>query len=271
MHTMKTMKFVLFFAIGIFGFSQSYGQEQIRLRFGATKSFKSGADKGLHSSGGYGSPLPSGIGLEYYRPLPKKRASFLAGVFFEYQGYSGGTNPTKFPASPISRGYASYYQSIKIYGGVEKILTKNTRPKANTLSVIAGVALGINAMGVGKIGSSSFEQAGKTLNGDIYGGVHLNEPEGSFRDGYYFIMDAKTANTFTPDVFAGLRWNIKNRQAKTVFVVEGIVNYSLLPKVYIDFPYTLNGKPMTDRIKNHGFNAQINVLIPLKTFGKQNK
>lgn len=262
------MKYLFIFAISIFVVRPSFGQDQVRLRFGAAKSFKSGNNNGLHKTGGYGSPLPSGIGLEYFRPLPEKKAGMLFGAFFEVQGYSGGINQHKFQTGMGGYGYGSQYGSIKLYAGYEKTLTKNKRINANSFSLIAGAGLGINAMGVGgKMGG--YEITGTTINGDAYRGTYLNEPDGTWTNGYYFIINPKTANIFTPDLFAGLRWNIKNRQAKTVFVVEGIVNYSLIPKVYIEFPYTLNGNPMKDRIKNYGFNAQLNVLIPLKTFNKQ--
>ncbi|MEO6815003.1 MAG: hypothetical protein ABI172_13810 [Ginsengibacter sp.] len=262
------MKHLFFFTISFFVFFSSYGQEQIRLKFGAAKSFRTGNNNsGLHRTGGYASPLPSGIGLEYFRPLPERRAGLLVGAFFDVQGYSAGLNQVRFRTGIGGFGFGSQYGSVKIYGGLEKILSKNRRPGANSLSVIAGAALGINAMGVrGKMGGP--ERTGITLKGDTYRGVHLNEPEGTWTDGYYFIVDAKTANTFTPEIFAGLRWNINNRRAETIFIVEGIVNYSLMPKVYIEFPYTLNGQPMKDRINNYGFNAQLNVLIPLKTFMK---
>lgn len=265
---MRTLKYLIVTIIGVFSFSQSHCQDQIRLKFGAAKSFKSGKNTGLHMTAGYNSPLPSGIGLEYFRPLPEKKMGLLAGAFVELQGFSGGVNPSKFPVSTYGRFFASTYGSVKLYAGVERTLSKKTSPSSNKLSLVAGAALGINVLGTqGKLGSPSLEEAGVTLNGDIYGGSYVNEPDG-WAPGYYSIISSKTANTITPELFAGLRWNINNKQGKTVLILEGIVNYSLLPKMNIEFPYTLNGQPKLDKIKDHGFNVQLNLLVPIKTFTK---
>lgn len=264
---MKLMKSLLLLSLSIFIFLQSNAQSQLRVRLGVSKSFNSGRNVGLHRTGGRKSPLPSGIGLEYYRPLPKKELGIITGVFVEQQGFSGGLNPHKFSQGSMPM-YGSTFGSVKLYGGIEKTLIKQKRPNANTLSVMAGVAIGINVLGVNdEVNAFSLNKPMETLNGNKYEWI---KSQSSNQD-LYTVMDTRTTNTLTPELFAGFRWNIKNRQAKTIFVAEGVVNYSLLPKTSIEFPYKLNGKPMIDKIKNHGFNVQLNALIPVKTFFRKNK
>jgi hypothetical protein len=268
-HAMKSMKHLLFLLVSTFIFFHANAQDQIRVRFGASKSFNSGKNAGFNMTGGHKAPLPSGFGLEYYRPLPSKKMGLLFGVFGELEGYSGGLNPDKFPPGIFTMKSASTYGSIRLYGGIEKILTGTTRPNANTISVIGGVAVGINTMGLyGNISYPSLNKPIQTKDGDKYQWL-----QSSSFNGYssVILMRPRTANLFTPELFGGLRWNIKNHQGKTVFVTEGVVNYSLLPKARIEFPYTLNGKPMVDKINDHGFNVQVNALIPVKTFWKKTK
>lgn len=266
---MRIVRFVLFLLFSFFIFLKSNAQDQIRVRFGASKSFKSGKNTGLNMTEGHKSPLPSGFGLEYYKPLPSKNMGMLFGIFGELLGYSGGLNPDKFSSGALNMKTASTYGSIKIYGGIEKILTKGAKPNANTISVIGGVAIGINVFGLdGDLTYPARKVPLQTKAGNTYQAI---ESDNYNLQSSIILMRPRTANLITPELFGGLRWNIKNRQGKTVFVTEGVVNYSLLPKASIEFPYTLNGKPVVDKIKDHGFNVQVNALIPVKTFWKKKK
>lgn len=244
---------------------QSYGQDQLRFKVGVSRTFPTGNNSGLlHSTMGSNSYLPSQIGLEYYHLLPEKKAGFLAGAAFEVQRYGGGINYSKFQPTIGRFSLGSDYGSIKLYAGYEKILIKGKKPNSNTFSVFGGAGLGINVIGMGGRAIQGFEAT--TLNGDLYQGTYFREEDEAAGKDRSFVIRARRANTITPEVFGGMRWNIKNRQAQTVVTLEAVVNYSLLPKAYIEFPYTLNGVPKVDRIKNNGLNAQFNVLVPFKTF-----
>src|SRR5690625_957945 len=165
---MKIAKFVLFLILGSLVFSISQAQSQLRIRFGTAKPLESGKNVGLHTSDGHHKlPMVSGIGLEYYRPLPKKRMEILTGVFVEQQGFTGGLNPMKFQSGSMA-GYGSDYGSLKLYGGIEKVLNNVKRPNANTFGVFGGVAIGINVLGMDDDVSRLSNNSLKTSNGDEY-------------------------------------------------------------------------------------------------------
>lgn len=265
------MKYLFILFITLLTCITAHSQDQLRLRLGYGLSLNSGKPAEFHRAGGNKRALPSFIGLEYFKPLSQRKAGLLAGAFLEAQAYSGSIRYEKFPYSPRTYYAISDYGNIKLYIGYEKILTKNKRPNANYFSVFGGVGLSINNItGEGQIGTGGAKEMGTTLDGDIYGSVYWDN-NGWGTPGYHSLIGIKTANRFGPDVFAGMRWNIRNRHADPIFIVEMVVNYGLIPKTYIEFPYTLNGEKRVDRVKDHGFNVQLNVLTPLKTFGKKKK
>lgn len=261
------MRHLFFILLLLFSFSFSFGQDQLRLRGGYAKSFASGKNVGLHSVTSRGAHMASGIGLEYFKPT-KERDGYLFGAFMDIQAYMGTTNYRKFPVSPRSFSTKISKGDIKLYGGYERSLSNNPRLNANYFSLHGGVGLGLNGLGgSGGMKVHATEEMGRTLDGDIYGGVYIDE--GWWTPGYYISVDVRPANWITPEIFAGLRWNIRNRKTVPVLALEGVVNYSLLTKTYVEFSYTLNGEPKTDRIKDYGLNAQFNLVIPLKTFRKK--
>lgn len=246
---------------------------QLRLRLGATKSIVSqgnSSDNTIYRMYDKRSPIPSGIGLEFSKQMKKHNDNWFAGVFFEFQPFQSGVNPEKFQS--LQGGYSSLsnYGCIRFYTGIEKRIGKKEIPASkNYFSVFGGIGISYNG---GKQGSASGGASGQGLTNDgrTFTGIYVDRPDPSFSG----IMTWEThsrAHVFTPDVFAGFRWNIRNKKGNTVLAVELVANYGLTPKYYHYYNYSLDNIAQRDRLKDKGVNVQVNVLIPLKNFGRKKK
>jgi hypothetical protein len=272
------MKIFSFLLLCCLFMSQAFGQSypQLRLRLGASKSIVSAArsdNDTYYRMYDKRSPLPSGIGLEFSKPLKKPNTSFIAGAFLDVQPYSLGINPNSFITPPGGAVYSSGNGSIRFYAGLEKRIGRREIPAhKNYFSIFGGLGISYNFPGYrpgdawgGSIGK------GVTNDGKSFQGIYLQNPAYPTFDGFYTQIRSHRAHFFTPDIFGGFRWNIRNKKGNTVLAVELVCNYGLMTKFYHDVSYTLDGQPYTDRLKDKGVNVQINVLVPLKNFGKKRK
>ena len=97
---------------------------------------------------------------------------------------------------------------------------------------------------------------------------------GKTRSGETLIgMDVGIKNNIfgAPSVFGGARYNITNSKGKRVVVLELLVNHGLVKYFDWRIKYDINGQQRIDYIPEHGFNIQINVIIPIFNFSKQKK
>lgn len=250
--------------------AQSY--PQLRLRFGAAKSIVSAARSDhdtYFSMYDRPSPLPSGIGLEFSKPLKKPATSLLLGAFLDIQTYRLGIYPKNFIVVPGVGIISSDNGCIRFYAGLEKrIGTKNITPSKNYFSVFGGLGISYNFPGADPDQWTGGEMSdGLTSAGKYFQGIY--EQDLVYVPGYKLKIRSHSAHTFTPDIFGGIRWNIRNKKGNTALAVELVCNYGLMTKFYNDIPFTLDGQPAGERLKDKGVNMQINVLIPLKNFGKK--
>lgn len=249
---------------------------QLRLRFGAAKSIVSAGksqENTFFRMYDKRSPLPSGIGLEFAKPIKKQNNSLLLGAFLDVQPYSISINPKKFAIPPGGGVGSSGNGSIRFYAGLEKrIGKKQMLPSKSIISFFGGLGISYNFPGAGP-GSwwGGGISDGLTTSGKVFQGYYGGQIGFPAFDAYYAKVRSHKAHTFTPDIFGGFRWNIRNKKGNTTMIVELVANYGLMTKFYHDVSYTLDGQPQMDRLKDKGVNVQINVLIPLKNFGKKKK
>jgi hypothetical protein len=268
-------KFFFFFLTMCINTIPSFSQDhpQLRLRLGVNKPIVSAGrsqdntlyrmyDRGLR---------PSGIGLEFSKPLKKPYTRFFAGAFFNFNGFSVGINPEKFSQAPAAGTFLSDYGATSFYAGFEKRIGKRKlAPNRDYISIVGGVGLSYNSPGAGPdewFGGSIGD--GITNEGKYFQGIYKDNPYNPVFSGYMTAIRRNRAHILTPEIFGGFRWPIHNKKGIRVVEIELIVNYGLNAKYYLDMPYTLDGQYQMDRLKDKGVNIQLNVLIPLKNFGKR--
>lgn len=264
---MQKVKFAIISALLFFISLTTQAQDQLRLKTGIAHDLGFDKKDGVNMLSKNATFSLSGIGLEYYRPVPEKRKGFFLGAAFEEYRFVGKFNPEFHPKGYAIRLAEGRYGTIRVYTGIEKVLNKIRKPSSNTISAVAGAALAANVINTNDWEFSS------PYDGPLTTGEHyetFSDGEDHFMNMQPF-MEIKRANLLNPEFFAGLRWNIKNKQAKTVLITEGIINYSPLPKIKAEFPYKLDGAYKVDKIGHHGFNFQMNALVPLRTFSNRLK
>jgi|CXWL01.1.fsa_nt_gi hypothetical protein len=251
--------------------SAQLNNPQIRMRIGVARSVVSSGMSDLNSAYRIyddGSLSLSWIGFEYAKPIWKKRnMNLLLGVFFDEQSYAVGINSNRFSLQPQSSILKSSNSSIRLYTGLEKRIGKKELEKHNDyFSFFGGLGISYN----GRMQSSGWSGKnvadGTTTDGKHFEGVYENGP---VLTGYFMQVHDRAANSITPDIFAGFRRNIHNQKGNNTLGVELLMNYALMTKFYLDMPYTLDGQPASDRVKNRGTNIQLNLIIPLKNFRKR--
>jgi hypothetical protein len=246
---------------------------QLRLKLGGSKSIVSSGrsdDNTAYKMTDKKSPLPSGLGLEFVKPLKKlENTNLIIGGFLQVQGYAVGINENFF-SDPPGINIASDRRFVRLYVGLEKKLGKKPIPiNKNYISVFGGLGLSIN-------GSTAYSEnafSGSIRDGITKDGKHF---QGIYYDGglypnYFTELHDRAAHFISPDIFGGFRWNIRNKKGNNVLTVELMATYGLMNKFVLDLPYTLDGVRTEDQIKDKGVNVQLNVLIPLKNFGKKKK
>lgn len=244
---------------------------QLRLKFGATRAFSSSSGNNFYRMLDKHSPLPSGIGLEYQRPMKKPGQHFFAGAFLHLQPYVVGINPARFTTVPGAGDMSSGYGNIRVYAGWEKRLGKMDIPAhRNYFSVFGSLGLAWNP---GSQNTDSWFGTtigdGLTTDGRIFRGEYFDGRGYPEFAGYYSKLRQRPAHALTPVLSAGLRWNIRNKKGNTCLVTELSFNYNPVSVYYLDISYTLDGQPAMDRLKERGSSIQLNLLIPLKTFRKK--
>jgi hypothetical protein len=268
-------KFIFLVVTGYISILPSLSQEypQLRLRLGAAKSVVSAGrsqNNTLYRLYDVPSPLPSGIGLEYSKPLKKPYTRFVAGAFLNLNFFALDINPEKFSQVPAAGTLRSSFGNINLYAGFEKRIGKRQlTPNRDYVSFFAGVGLSYNPPG---------DKPGYWFGGGISDGVTKDGKyfQGIYKDninpvfsGYFTAVHVTRAHILSPDFFAGFRWPIHNKKGDVAAEIELIVKYGLSSKYYIDVSYTLDGQYQMDRLKDRGVNVQLNVLIPLRNFGKR--
>jgi hypothetical protein len=112
---------------------------------------------------------------------------------------------------------------------------------------------------------------GITKEGKAFRGIYYDGRGNPVFADYFSRISVQRPSIISPDIFAGLRWHIRTKKGKTALTVELSANLGLSTKHYIDVSYTLDGQYQTDRLKDRGAGVQLNVLVPLKNFGKKRK
>lgn len=244
---------------------------QLRLRLGIIKALPASTkynEQGLYKFFNKQSPYPSGIGFEYYKPLKQVTSALIIGANLSFQPYVVGINPDKFSVVPSGPGIASDYGSIRMYIGLEERLGKINIPMhKNYFSIFMNIGLSYNSSGSGD-GSwrGTTIEDGITIDGKIFTGEYYDGRGNPAFAGYYSQLRAHAAHTFSPDLAAGFRWNIRNKKGKTVLVTELQYSIGITTKYYMDIAYRLNGQSTFDRLKDKGMNFQLNTVIPLFSF-----
>lgn len=215
----------------------------------------------------------SGIGLELLFPNKWKNTHLSMGAFLEVLPYSIGINQEKFTQSPGGGSLGSGNGSIKFYASIEKrIGNKELSMHRNFFTFFGGGSVYYNFPGSGPddwFGGSISD--GITKDGKVFRGIYYDGRGNPVFAGYFTHIVAHRASFFSPDIFAGLRWHIRTKKGKTALIVELSTDLGITTKHYIDVSYTLDGQYQTDRLKDRGASVQLNVLIPLKNFGKRRK
>ncbi len=269
---MRFLAIVPFCLICLFSTAQ-LNKPQLRMRIGYAKSIVTSGksdDNTIYKMYNEHSYHTSGIGIEYAKPLKSnKNNSLLLGVFFDGQSFALGVNTEKFSQAPVSSILWSSKSPIRLYAGFEKrIGKKELEFHKNYFTFFGGLGISYNGEARPTVWEGKVIGDGVTTEGKYFQGEYIDGPLFS---GYYMGVHARAAHVISPDVFAGLRWNIRNKKGNNAFGVELLMNYGLMTKLYLDMPYTLDGQPVSDRIKDKGVNVQLNMIIPLKNFGKRKK
>lgn len=217
-----------------------------------------------------GSIAASWIGFEFSKPFQKnKNMNLLLGIFFDEQSYAVGINPKRFSQQPSSSTLRSSQSPIRVYSGLEKrIGKKELEQGSGYLSFFGGLGISYNGSRQSSGWSGKEIGEGTTTDGKHFEGEYINNPLITFT-GYFMGVHERAAHPVTPDIFAGIRWNMLNQKGNIALGAELLINYALVTKFYIDMPYTLDDQPESDRLKNRGTNVQLNLIIPLKNFRKK--
>jgi hypothetical protein len=173
-------KFISILFICFADSSNSYSQTnpQLRLKLGASKSIVSSGrsdDNGAYKMTDKKSPLPSGLGLEFVKPLKKlENTNLIIGGFLQVQGYAVGINESFF-SDPPGISIASDRRFVRLYAGLEKKLGKKPIPiNKSYISVFGGLGLSIN-------GSTAYSE--NAFSGSIRDGI---TKDGKHFQGIYY-------------------------------------------------------------------------------------
>jgi hypothetical protein len=199
--------------------------------------------------------LPS-LGLEFNRTRKNKNNILIGAALFPITGSFGYNSKNIDLTQSIMPGLNIYDYNVQLYAGIEhKLLRKDAPLYKNYFSINGGIGLNYFYHNSGKNGIVA-PSYGKTKNGENLIG-----------------MDAGISrNVFgAPSGFGGLRYNITNSKGKNVAVIELMLNYGIVK--YFDWRviYEVNGIEKVDYIPEHGFNVQINIIIPIFNFDKRKK
>lgn len=266
--------FALSLALALSINTNAQSKPQLRLKLGASKAFltKDVSDNnGLYKMNNSLSINASGIGVEFFKPLEKQGLGMVLGIFINNQTFAVDINPEKFSITPNNETTESSYTTYRFYGGLDKRLSKpSDQIQKNYFSIFGNIGITLNPNGEGP-GSWMGKKVGDGVTKDskVFKGVFYDGFGNSQIAGYYTQIRAHKASTFSPDISAGLRYNIQNHKGKTVFIAETIFTYGITNKYYIDMNYTLDAQVKVDRLKDKGTNLQLNFLIPLYTFRKK--
>jgi hypothetical protein len=246
--------------------SQLFAQEAPRLKL------KLGASKLIHPPGykqGYAfraaapySPYPL-LGIEYSKVLRNQNRRLITGLSLEPTGAEFTLNDDNINPGPIGRSFVRIGYQLESFVGLENTIRFNKKRtqlgNRNYFSWAAGFGLSINGGNAEKNHVSRFDppfsgiyaESGSTKDGRIYKGWE-NYTQAGF--------------PVSPFLFSSLRWHIRNKSKRDIVQVELQIQYCLTRHFSYYYRYSLNDIQHTDKLAEKGFNAQLSVLIPIKTF-----
>lgn len=244
---------------------------QLRLKLGAVKTFASPfvSEGFAYKNTSLHSPYPI-IGLEFSKPIVSHNRSWFLGFSQDIQGFAQTPNLKNFQIFRSSGTSQLVIGTWKLYGGIEQRLGKKEMPiNKNYLTVMGAIGLTINPFGGN--GERAFGSGGE--EGITKDGKYFRSPYGNYFFGsdYYSVVYVRRTNLISPTLIAGLRWHIRNRKGDEALTVELLANYGLTRYYNYYIPYTLDNIPQTDKLGEKGVNVQLNILIPLRNFGKKKK
>ena len=199
--------------------------------------------------------LPT-IGLELNHAGKNKNNFIIGAALFPVTGSFGYNSKNIDLSQSVMPGLGIYDYNVQLYAGIEhKFIKKDAPLYKNYFSVTGGIGLNYFYHNSGESGIVTYGQA-ITRNGETLIG-----------------MDAGVSrNVFgAPSVFGAARYNITNAKGRKVASIEMLLNYGVVK--YFDWRiiYEVNGIQRTDHIPEHGFNVQLNLIIPIFSFDKRKK
>lgn len=245
---------------------QAQPYSQIRLKTGFGLLYPSPGGKGYAYKSVNGTSYSVLLGGEYSQPLKNGKGAWHVGFTFQDSYSFPSPNeknlvPTDLAVPAGQPGQTSFYffgspAKTVVYAGFEWYLNRDAlRPNKNFFSVVAGVGVAFTLNKLDGWGYTSPLQRFQTRNGGIV-------------EGYASEM-MRPRFPLAPCVYAGLRYNITNRKGNVAFIIELLVNYGLAPYYREAIDYTLDGVPKRDMLRETGPNIQLNLIVPLHSFGKK--
>lgn len=242
---------------------------QLRLKLGVTKTFASPfvSDGYAYKAGAVASPYPV-LGVEFSHPIKHAYRYWFAGVSLDIQGFSSVPNLKNFQSFQAQGSLQVVSGTFRFYAGIEQRIARKQIPaNRNYISIFGGLGLTLNSFGgAGEGPISTTGSEGITKDGRQFKSPYIT--------GYYFA-DYQTAvyirrsSLFSPTLFTGFRWHVRNKKGNEVIISELLANYGLTRYYNYYMPYTLNNEPHTDKLGEKGVCIQLNTMIPLLHFGKK--
>jgi len=239
-----------------------HAQSQLRFKPGMSFTFPSPSGKGYAYKLTPGSQSSITLGGEYSHTLRNKKGSWHVGFTF----HDGFIQPTPNEKNLIPQnldqssqfGFRVWAAPAKtvVYAGYEKFIGRNlAKPRKNYFSVVGGLGL---AFTLNRLNwQTTIPEKYLTHNGGTIEGYTSNITKNAF--------------PVAPCVYAGVRYNVNNKKGNTVLILELVGSYGFSSFYRETIDYTLDGAARRDVLKEKGFSVQLNVIVPLCSFGKKRK
>lgn len=234
---------------------------QLSLKLGAAKTFA--APFGISQGYAYKNyseiyPYPT-IAIEYSKYDRKNSDIIFCGISLQPVIYSGGFNYRNIKPGSVSRQLGIGNLSLQLYSGVEKKFHRaSVAGYKNFFTWVGGLGLNIN----GPFDHNGYYDVTTDDMGSTYDGKQITGSDLYFKNAQFFIA---------PSIFTGFRYHIRNKKGKDILTIELIANYGITRYFDYAIQYKIDGQTAEDKLGEKGLNIQINVKIPLKTFGKKRK
>lgn len=240
--------------------AQPYLYPQLRLKTGLGISFPSSGNGGYAYKTGPGISGSIVLGGEFSHPFKNKRSAWHVGFAFQDGNSHMAPNeknlvPVNLAGSPYNFQYTSVPAKTVIYAGYEKFLGRDFgKPNKNYFSIVAGLGF---AFTLNKFTDWNYSASEKyqTRNGGIVEG--------------YTSDITKPAFPVSPSLYAGIRYTVTNKKGIPVLLIELLGSYGLTSYYRQTVNYTLDGMPRQDVLRDKGFCVQLNIIVPLYSFGKK--